>query len=123
MEEQYFLYYEELDWCEKFRKAGKKIWFTGRTKILHKESMSVGKESSIKTFFMTRNRMLFIRRNTGVVNTTFFSLYYVFIACTRQILNYLIKGRKDLVKYVFKGLWWNFTHSKNSQDLGFKIKN
>lgn len=29
MEEQFFLYYEELDWCEKFKKAGKKIWFTG----------------------------------------------------------------------------------------------
>src|SRR5690606_8499655 len=35
MEENYFLYYEELDWCEKFRKAGKKIWFTGRAKIYH----------------------------------------------------------------------------------------
>src|SRR5690606_13845840 len=27
MAENYFLYYEELDWCEKFRKAGKQIWF------------------------------------------------------------------------------------------------
>src|SRR5690606_620299 len=33
MEENYFLYYEELDWCEKFRKAGKKIWFSGKAKI------------------------------------------------------------------------------------------
>src|SRR5690606_34057622 len=47
MDENYFLYYEELDWCEKFRKAGKQIWFTGRAKIFHKESLSVGKESSL----------------------------------------------------------------------------
>src|SRR5690606_22519583 len=59
MEENYFLYYEEIDWCEKFKKAGKKIWFTGRTKIYHKESISVGKESSLKTYFMHRNRMLY----------------------------------------------------------------
>lgn len=121
MDENFFLYYEELDWCEKFKKAGKKIWFTGRTKVYHKESMSVGKESSIKTYFMTRNRMLFIRRNTGWLNTLLFSLYYMGIASPKQILMYIRKNRKDLIKWVFLGLKWNFTHSKDSNDLGFKI--
>ncbi|MDB5115992.1 MAG: glycosyl transferase [Mucilaginibacter sp.] len=121
MDENYFLYYEELDWCEKFRKAGKKIWFTGHTKIFHKESISVGKESSIKTYFMTRNRMLFIRRNTGLLNTLLFTLYYITIACPKQILLYMKYGRRDLIKWVFNGVLWNFTHSKKSSDLGFKI--
>jgi GT2 family glycosyltransferase len=121
MDENYFLYYEELDWCEKFRKAGKKIWFTGHTKIFHKESISVGKESSIKTYFMTRNRMLFIRRNTGLLNTLLFTLYYITIACPKQILLYMKNGRRDLIKWVFHGVLWNFTHSKKSSDLGFKI--
>ena len=121
MEEQFFLYYEELDWCEKFKRAGKKIWFTGRTTIYHKESMSVGKESSIKTYFMTRNRMLFIRRNTGLVNTVIFSLFFILIACPKQILIYVKKGRYDLIKWVVKGVLWNLTHSKNNTSLGFKI--
>lgn len=122
MKEQYFLYYEELDWCESFLRTGKKIWFTGRVSILHKESMSVGKESIIKTYFMTRNRMLFIRRNTGQLNTLFFSIYFVFVACTRQIISYLIQGRIDLVKYVFKGIYWNVRHGKDSCILGFKVR-
>lgn len=121
MADEFFLYYEELDWCEKFKKAGKKIWFTGKTKIYHKESMSVGKESAIKTYFMTRNRMLFIRRNTGFLNTIFFTIYYIFIACTKQIVNYLLKGRKDLAKWTLRGVFWNFTNAKNSKNLGFKI--
>ena len=121
MEAHYFLYYEELDWCEKFKRAGKKIWFSGRTKVYHKESISVGKESNIKTYFMTRNRMLFIRRNTGWLNTILFSLFYIFIACPKQMLVYLKKGRKDLNKWVLKGLIWNFSHSNQSADLGFKI--
>ncbi|MBB6269811.1 hypothetical protein HDF26_000238 [Pedobacter cryoconitis] len=121
MEEQFFLYYEELDWCEKFKRAGKKIWFTGHTQIFHKESMSVGKESIIKTYFMTRNRMLYIRRNTNWFNTLIFSFYYIGIACPKQIILYLKKGRKDLVKWVFSGINWNLTHSKNSKELGFKI--
>lgn len=121
MEDNFFLYYEELDWCEKFKRAGKKIWFTGRTKVYHKESMSVGKESMIKTYFMTRNRMLFIRRNTGLLNTVLFSIYYIGLACPKQIILYLRKGRRDLVKWVFSGILWNLTHGKNSTELGFKI--
>lgn len=121
MEEQFFLYYEELDWCEKFKRSGKKIWFTGHTHIFHKESMSVGKESRVKTFFMTRNRMLFIRRNTSWINAFFFSLFFIGIASTKQIMLYLKKGRTDLVKWVIKGILWNLTHSKNSTDIGFKI--
>lgn len=122
MSEAFFLYYEELDWCEQFKQAGKKIWFTGKAKVYHKESITVGKESAIKTYFMTRNRMLFIRRNTGIFNTLAFSCYYVVIACTKQILSYLAKGRSDLAACVFKGVFWNLTHSKSSNNLGFKIK-
>jgi GT2 family glycosyltransferase len=121
MDENYFLYYEEMDWCEKFKKAGKKNWFIGSTYVLHKESISVGKESKIKTYFMTRNRMLFIRKNTNIITILLFSCYYLAIACPKQILIYLKNGRKDLIKWVLKGVLWNIMHSKNSNNLGFKI--
>lgn len=121
MAEQFFLYYEELDWCEQFKKAGKKIWFTGKTKIFHKESMSVGKESKIKTYFMTRNRMLFIRRNTGILKTFFFSVYFILFACSKQIFVYLLQRKFDLVKWVVKGVLWNFRNTKNSNEIGVEI--
>jgi hypothetical protein len=121
MDESYFLYYEELDWCEKFKRIGKTINFTGKTHIYHKESISVGKDSPIKIYFMTRNRMLFIRKNTGIINTVMFSLYYTLIACPKLMLTLAKNGNLNKVKYVLKGLLWNFTHSKNSTNLGFKI--
>jgi len=121
MEENYFLYYEELDWCEKFKRMGKEIWFTGKTKVYHKESVSVGKESPLKVYFMTRNRMLFIRKNTDFTNAILFSLYFTFIACPKAMFNYLLQGQTNLAKAVLKGLWWNFTHKKHSKDLGWVI--
>ena len=97
MDENYFLYYEEIDWCEKFKKAGKEIWFTGKAKIYHKESISVGKESSLKTYFMHRNRMLYIRKNTNIINTAIFSIFYIGIVCPKSIIQYYLKRRKDLI--------------------------
>lgn len=122
MEENYFLYYEELDWCEKFKRIGKKIWFTGKTHIYHKESVSVGKESALKVYFTTRNRFLFIRKNTSFINTLGFTVYYTFIACPKLIVNLFYKKRTDLIKWVLKGLFWNFANQKNSNHLGFNIK-
>lgn len=123
MDENYFLYYEELDWCEKFKRIGKEIWFTGKTSVYHKESVSVGKESPLKVYFMTRNRMLFIRKNTGFTTTILFALYYTFIACPKAIFSYLLKGQKKLARAVLKGLWWNFAHAKHSKHLGWALKN
>ncbi len=121
MEENYFLYYEELDWCEKFKRLGKKMWFCGKTAIYHKESISVGKDSPVKTFFMTRNRMLFIRRNTNLINMTLFYFYYVLIACPKMSIAYLFNKKQHLVKWIWMGVFWNFTHKVSSTDLGFKL--
>lgn len=122
MDETYFLYYEELDWCEKFKRIGKEIWFTGETYVYHKESISVGKASPLKVFFNTRNRMLFIRKNTGNINTILFSLYYSLIAIPKAVIKYLIKGEYKLAKWTLKGLLWNFSNNKNSRNLGFPLK-
>jgi GT2 family glycosyltransferase len=122
MDENYFLYYEELDWCEKFKKTGKQIWFTGKTHVYHKESISVGLESPLKIYFHTRNRMLFIRKNTSLLNTIFFSIYYTCIACPKAVFKYIFNHQSHLAKWVIKGLLWNYTHGKESKDLGFKLR-
>lgn len=120
MDETYFLYYEELDWCEKFKRQGQQIWFTGKTHILHKESVSVGKQSALKVYFNTRNRMLFIRKNTGMLNTILFSVYFTLIACPKAVLKFLLQKQATLARATLKGLWWNFTNRKTSGSLGLK---
>lgn len=121
MDESYFLYYEELDWCEKFKSIGKKIWFTGKAVVYHKESITVGKESPMKTYFMTRNRILYIRRNATFAGSLLFCIYYSFVGLPKQIAGYLIKGKYELVKQTVRGLYWNITHSRKSKNLGYEI--
>lgn len=61
--EDYFLYYEDTDYCVKVIKAGYKILYCPRSIIYHKVSASTVILSEIYQFYMCRNRYLFIKRN------------------------------------------------------------
>ena len=61
--EVYFLYYEELDWSVRILQAGYRLEYHPSATIYHRESSSTGQESPLKIFYMTRNRLLFARRN------------------------------------------------------------
>src|SRR5690606_26780290 len=98
-------------WCERFKKKEKKIWFTGKAKVYHKESVSVGKESSLKTYFLTRNRMLFIRKNTSFFNQLVFGIYFYSLVCPFLIFKYLACGKKDQVEWIGKAMIWNLRQS------------
>lgn len=111
MYEDYFLYYEELDWSERMRRAGFEIWYYGNEKILHKESVSTGKNSPLKTYYLTRNRLLFARRNYGLLTIFFNYLYFTLVALPKNLITYLLNGEKDLAKAFWRGYFYNITHS------------
>ncbi|MBC8054039.1 MAG: glycosyltransferase family 2 protein [Sphingobacteriaceae bacterium] len=122
MAENFFLYYEEMDWCEKVKKAGYSIWVEPKAEIYHKESMSVGKKSALKEFFMNRNRILFIRRNAPLLAKLTFYCHFGLLVVPRNIIIYLKEGRTDLLKQLFNAIWWNLSHKTDSEDLGYPIR-
>lgn len=122
MAEHFFLYYEEMDWCERIKRAGYTIWVETKALIYHKESVSVGKKSPLKEFFMNRNRILFIRRNASSLSRLIFYCHFCGLVAPRNLLNYVKEKRGDLAVQLFKAIWWNVTHRKDSTDLGYPIK-
>ncbi len=103
MAELYFLYYEEMDYCERIKKAGYEIWYEPSAAILHKESMSVGKNSLLKTFYMSRNRWIYLRRNVGWPIFIFTSLYYFLVAIPKNFTAYLLNGEFNHALAYLKG--------------------
>lgn len=112
MADLYFLYYEELDFCERIRKAGYTLWFAGLSKVLHKESMSVGKESALKAYYMTRNRLLFLRRNGKGIKLAASLAFFTFVSMPKNMLTYASQKRYDLLKAALSGYIWNW-HNGN----------
>lgn len=107
MAEVFFLYYEELDWCERIKNAGYKIVFNGNSEILHKESVSTGKMSPLKMYYLTRNRLLFARRNIKGFKLLLSMLFFAIISIPKNTLTLLLKGQTELLASFYKGVLWN----------------
>lgn len=117
MPEFFFLYYEEVDWCESIKRAGYKIFFVPDSKVYHKESMSIGKGSTLKTYYMTRNRLLYMRRNTAGLKKITWILFFLFFTLPKNALMFTLKRDLEHAKAFWKGLFWNFTHLDNGKKL------
>lgn len=104
MPEVYFLYYEEIDWCSKMRGSGYKIMYIPNSVIIHKESQSTGNDSYLKRYYMTRNRLLFVRRNRKGLVRLLAIIYLIFMAYPKLLFLSFIIGRRDLALATFKGV-------------------
>jgi len=117
MAENFFLYYEELDWCERIRKQGYQIWVNLQAAIYHKESTSVGKQSSLKEYYMNRNRMLIVRKHAPMFVYPVFLIYFLCLVTPIKIIRYLRLGQAPFIPVFGKAIWWNFTHKTTSQEI------
>lgn len=104
MPECYFLYYEELDWSIMFTRKGHEIWYDPSLTIFHKESQTTGQGSPLRSYYVTRNRLLFSQRNNKGPNKYLSFLYLIFIAGAKEILIQSIKKEKQLAKATMTGI-------------------
>ena len=105
MPECYFLYYEELDWSMMFSRAGYQIWYEPKCTIYHKESQSTGQNSPLRTYYLTRNRLLLVQRNPLEFSKTQAYLYLIGVVAIRDILKHTLTGRFGLLKATLQALW------------------
>lgn len=108
MPSEFFLYYEELDWCEQIKKAGYKIYYQPKSLIYHKESMSSGKNSPLKVFYHTRNRILFMLRNMSFFQQFIFLIYFSIFTVPKNTLKFIFNRQFKHLKSFWKGIFWHF---------------
>ena len=105
MPECYFLYYEELDWSMMLTRAGYEIWYDPASTIYHKESRSTGQNSPLRTYYITRNRLLLVKRNWSGFSKYISYCYLIVIVAIRDILKYTLQGKFSLTSAVLKGIF------------------
>lgn len=112
--ENFFLYYEEWDWSSRIIKAGYKIYYQAAALIYHKESLSVGKQNPLKVYYLTRNRILYMRRNTSLPAFTVFILFFCLFSVPKSVFIYLVRGQFKYLRSFLSGIAWNLTSTKHS---------
>jgi GT2 family glycosyltransferase len=113
-DKNFFIYYEEVDLCARASKAGYKIIYTPHAKIWHKQFTSTGgRVNPFLTYHITRNRIIFMKRNATQSQFIRFALYYIFIRGPLEIAGHLRRGQSNLIvpfaRGMIAGMMWTLT--------------
>lgn len=104
MPECYFLYYEELDWSMMFTRVGYDIWYEPSCTIYHKESQATGQNSPLRTYYITRNRLLLVKRNWHGLYKWLAYCYLICVVAPKDFFKFAIQGKWSLSKAVCRGV-------------------
>jgi GT2 family glycosyltransferase len=107
MDESYFIYYEEHDWAERAKQKGYELYYAGTAKVYHKESMTTGKDSPFHSYYMSRNRLLFLRRNVPYPAFLASALLFLFVAVPKKVLMLSLKANFSSLKAYLRGVAWH----------------
>lgn len=98
----FFLMWEEIDWCWRIRKAGYRCLYIPEAKLWHKISQSFegGNRGELWQYYYFRNRLLFLKRN---------------LSRSRRFRFYSILFLKELLQILF------FSFSPTANELERKL--
>lgn len=71
MDEDYFFYSEETDWCFRIKKKNWKIWYLGNAEIYHLGGGSTKRGSITQLVRLYRGKLLYFEKNHGSLVATF----------------------------------------------------
>lgn len=108
--ENYFLYFEETEFCYRASIKGYKLLCVYDSKVYHKGSSTISKYKGLSYYFLNRNRVIFIRRNANIIPKIVFSVY-IFVEAVGRIL--IRKEPVNLIKNIIEG----FKADKNIIDM------
>jgi len=109
LDENYFMFTEETDWCFKASKKGWKLFCNGKSKIWHKVGASsknnVGKIFSIHyyDYYGTRNHLYFVRKHFH--KYFILACIYLFFKILKQSIRIILYNNNKFfhMKILFKG--------------------
>lgn len=96
--EEYFMYYEDVDFSLMVQKCGYKIYYNPKAVIYHKVSASTGgEESPFAIEWNTRNRIFIMKKYNK-------SLCFFYLTRILIILKYLLSGKRFKINPIFLGI-------------------
>lgn len=103
MSEEYFIYFEEIDWATRAKKKGYTVSYCPNSNVYHKEGRTTGgvnvNKSELADYFGIKNRIVFTRKFYP------FLLPFVYFSFIGVILNRARRFQFDRIGLIFKILF------------------
>jgi len=126
LDEDYFLFLEETDWCYRMKKAGWKIYHIPQAEILHFQGKSAEAEKGKARIEYYRSRYHYFSKNRGSFQSSVLfigliiklsvELVFATIACVFTLFT-VKKWRTKLSTYLYL-MWWHLRLCP--QEMGLK---
>jgi len=98
MNETYFLYWEDTDWCARAWEQGFKVLFVPASRIRHKVAATIAPRSERQYYYNTRNGLFFCRRHSP-------RLLPVFLAyAAADVLAGMLRGNISMLRGFMRGI-------------------
>lgn len=98
--EDYFLYYEEIDICNRIRQKNLEVGIASKSIVYHKHGASTGKgKSDIADYYSVRNRLLIIER--FYPENLFTTRLSIIIVILNRVRYLKIKNAIKYIKFIF----------------------
>lgn len=89
LDEKFFMYYEETEWCVRASRAGYQIVHIPVAMLWHKISIENRAASPRTHYYMTRNRLLFLSRSRAGYKP----LVYTLVEYTRTLVSWSVRAK------------------------------
>lgn len=100
MDEKYFLYYEDTDYCVRIKEKGFRIIYVPDAKLWHCVNYSTRKSKGIQTYYMSRNQLYFAKKHYKYTTLkTWLNLTGRFFKAfiEEEKYKYVIQGYRDFI--------------------------
>jgi len=106
IDERYFLYFEDTDYCLRLSSAGWRLAYVPQAEVLHAASSVVGFQSEKYVYYFSRNRLLLMRRWASSLQFAVYMLFNVVVKLPGAVIMFgLLRGRPGLAAAYLKGGW------------------
>jgi len=105
LDDNFFVYYDDTDFCRRAREAGGRLFVEPRSVVFHRKGATLGGQlSPFGCYYLTRNRPYLIRKHTK--SRLRYAVFLAYFLATRSVRAGLwaARGRFDLVHATALGL-------------------
>lgn len=102
--EQYFLFWEETEWCILAQRSGKKVGCVYNASIQHKGSATIKRTNTKSDYYLERNRVIFSKRNSPSLYIKIISIIRLFASAFKNGI-FKDKNYFNYLKYYIDGLF------------------